>query len=58
MKERFCWNCGASMGLIADKYYDSHDTCGELECDKAARDAHRQEIEEAHRELDRRMGWD
>ena len=55
-QERFCWNCGASMGRIERKYYDSRDTCGEVECNRAAADAERAERDEAHRKLDERMG--
>lgn len=57
-KQRFCWNCGADMGLIEDKYYDSRDTCGSTECERENRDRHAEEREQAHEQLDREMGWD
>ena len=56
-RERHCWFCGASMGIIEDRHYDRGDTCGKLECDRAARDAQAAEREEAHERLDRDMGW-
>jgi hypothetical protein len=56
-KERFCWYCGDSMGLIESRYYDRRDTCGKLECQREERAAYQEEREEAHRELDERMGW-
>lgn len=56
-KERFCWNCGDSMGVIEDKYYDRSDTCGKRECEREARDQARAERDEAHEKLDRDMGW-
>lgn len=36
---RHCFNCGAELGRYRD--YDRLDTCGEQECEKAARDAAR-----------------
>jgi hypothetical protein len=54
-KERFCFNCGASLGCYAD--YDRLDDCGAKECTRAARDALAQERDEAHEQLDRDMGW-
>lgn len=56
-KERFCWNCGASMGVIENRYYDSRDTCGATECDREARYQAEAERAEAHEQLDRDMGW-
>lgn len=56
-KQRFCWNCGEDMGFIENCYYDRRDVCGKLECNRAAADAAREEREDAHRELDDRMGW-
>jgi hypothetical protein len=55
-KMRHCFNCGAELGEYAD--YDPLDTCGQMECERAARDAAIQEREEAHERLDRNMGWD
>jgi len=56
-KERFCWNCGKSLGVIQNRYYDRTDTCGARECERELRDQLRAKREEAHRELDERMGW-
>lgn len=56
-KERFCWYCGQSMGLIENRYYDRGDTCGHHECERAARDAQQQERDEAHDQLDADTGW-
>ena len=57
-KERFCCVCGASMGVIERKYYDSRDTCGKADCEREMRDSERAEREEAHERLDRDRGWD
>ena len=54
-KERFCFNCGASLGVYAD--YDRMDACGARECVQAARDAYVQERDEAHEQLDRDFGY-
>lgn len=51
-KIRHCWYCGADMGFIENRYYDRGDTCGKQECDRAARDAHAEEREEAHDRVD------
>lgn len=56
-KVRHCFNCGADMGFIEDRYYDRLDPCGARECERAARDAHAEERDEAHDRLDRDMGW-
>lgn len=56
-KERFCWNCGKSMGWVENKFYDRMDTCGERECTQAERNVHQACRDEAHEELDRDMGW-
>jgi len=50
-KERFCWYCGESLGVIEDKFYDRDDVCGAVECHRALRDVYREE----HADLDR--GW-
>lgn len=52
---RHCFNCGAELGVYAD--YDPLDDCGKSECLRAAQDAHRQEREQAHEQLDRDRGW-
>lgn len=54
-KLRHCFNCGAEIGVYAD--FDRLDTCGKRECDREARNAHAEEREEAHEQLDRDMGW-
>lgn len=56
-KERFCWNCGESMGFIESRYYDSRDTCESNECLREARDSAAAERDEAHEQLDRDRGW-
>ena len=56
-KERFCFNCGESMGFIEDRYYDRRDCCGKRECARVDQEMYREEREEAHRDLDERMGW-
>ena len=56
-KIRYCWHCGESMGEIDSCYYDSRDVCGKRECNRAVQDAYREEREEAHRDLDERMGY-
>lgn len=55
VKERFCFNCGKSLGSYAD--WDQFDDCGERECASAHRDAAAQERAEAHEQLDRDRGW-
>ena len=57
-KERFCAQCGASLGFIEKRYYERGDTCGAIQCNRDARDDARAEREEAHRELVDRMEWD
>lgn len=57
-KQRFCWNCGADMGFIENRYYERMDTCGSAECLREERNAHAAEREEAHERLDRDNGWD
>ena len=57
-KVRHCWNCGADMGFIENRYYDRGDTCESPECNRAARDAEQAERDEAHEQLDRDNGWD
>lgn len=56
-RERHCWNCGDSMGVIEDCYYDRTDTCGKSECEREARDERSSERDEAHEQLDRDRGW-
>ncbi len=54
-KMRHCFYCGAELGMSA--YYEPLDTCGKLECDRAARDAAQEERDVAHEQLYRDMGW-
>ena len=56
-KMRYCWNCGAQLGLLTRAEWMPSDTCGARDCERAARDADRLEREEAHYELDRDRGW-
>jgi hypothetical protein len=56
-KMRHCWYCGDELGFIEAKYYDRGDTCGKLECNRAASDQDREERAEAHEQLDRDRGW-
>lgn len=55
-KVRSCWNCGADMGFIENRYYDRMDTCGSAECLREERDAARAERDDAHDQLDRDRG--
>ena len=57
-QERFCWNCGASLGFIARMNYDRTDVCGKQECGREQRNMFAAEREEAHEQLDRDMGYD
>lgn len=54
-KMRHCFFCGEELGVYAD--HDPLDTCGKAECNREANNAAREEREEAHRELDRRLGY-
>lgn len=56
-KERFCPNCGASMGFIENRHYYRNDTCGRMQCERAAREDAAAEREEAHERLDRDNDW-
>jgi hypothetical protein len=56
-KMRHCWNCGAEMGLIEDRYFDRRDTCWRLACEREARDQERAERDKAHEQLDRDLGY-
>lgn len=56
-KERFCWNCGASMGFIEARHYDRTDTCGKPECEREARYEREAERADAHAALDESNGW-
>lgn len=56
-KVRHCWNCGADMGFIENRYYDRRDTCGSPACEREARDQEQADRDEAHEQLDRDRGW-
>lgn len=56
-RERFCWYCGDSLGVVEGRHYEHTDTCGKRECERAAGDAARAERDEAHEQLDRDRGW-
>ncbi|MDB5612089.1 MAG: hypothetical protein JWP25_8989 [Bradyrhizobium sp.] len=56
-KMRFCCNCGAGLGVYADRDYDRRDTCGAQECEREMRQQDIAERDEAHEQLDRDLGW-
>lgn len=56
-KMRHCWYCGEELGVMERRLYDELDTCGKVECEREARDAEREERDNAHDQLDRDMGW-
>jgi hypothetical protein len=53
---RHCFYCGEELGRYWDK--DPLDTCGKAECNREARYADQEIREEAHRQLDRDLGYD
>jgi hypothetical protein len=57
IKLRHCWNCGAEIGYIDDRFYDKGDTCESPECNREARHQAAAERDKAHEQLDRDMGW-
>ena len=52
---RHCFNCGEELGRYAD--FDRMDHCGHPACSREARTCAAEEREDAHRDLDDRMGW-
>jgi len=56
-KERFCWNCGASLGVLTRAEWEPRDDCGQMDCVRASQDAARAERDEAHEQIDRDLGW-
>ena len=54
---RYCWFCGAPLGVIEDRHYDRNDTCGKAECEREMRHAAQDERAEAHERLDHDRGW-
>jgi len=53
---RHCFFCGEELGRYLD--YDPLDNCGRIEGRREAQRAAEIERDEAHRKLDRDMGWD
>lgn len=56
-KMRHYFNCGAELGVLSRAEWSPLDDCGSPECLRAAREAYRQEREEAHEQLDKDMGY-
>jgi hypothetical protein len=46
-KMRYCFNCGAELGIYADRDYSDFDTCGDPKCEREARYAAEAEEAEA-----------
>jgi hypothetical protein len=53
-KMRHCFNCRAELGVYPD--YNKIDTCGKIECHRAATRERRAQRAEAHAKRD--MEWD
>jgi hypothetical protein len=53
---QFCYFCGAELGVYEADPRD-RDTCGAVECNRAARADIEAEREDAHEQLDRDRGW-
>lgn len=49
---RHCWNCGADMGFIENRYWDQLDVCGKIECHRAQQDAFASDRQAAHDAVD------
>lgn len=59
MYTHYCFYCGEELGMFKRKQSQRDlDSCGKLECDRAARDCLQEEREQAHEHLDRMNGWD
>jgi hypothetical protein len=58
-KVRHCWNCGADMGFIENRFYERTDVCGKYECHRAEQDAIASERQDAHDAVDDyfNSGW-
>ena len=52
-----CEWCGADLGGSVTKWPEELVTCGAPECEREARDEMRARREDAHKQLDRDMGW-
>ncbi len=58
MKVQHCEYCGDDLGTTVHKFAgDEPVVCGKQECSRYAREVMAQEREDAHRDLDERMGW-
>lgn len=55
-KMQHCFNCGAELGVY-EAYYGDLQNCGASECNRAERETHEAEREEAHQRLDDEMGY-
>lgn len=58
MKVAHCEYCGDDLGDKVERYHgDPPVTCGKQDCERWARDCMAEQREDAHRDLDDRMGW-
>ena len=57
MKVKDCEICGAELRVPEARQGETV-TCGAPACDREARAIAQQERDEAHEDLDRRLGWD
>lgn len=55
-KMQHCDYCGEEIGVFA-KYPGDILSCGQIECNRAARDDEQARRDEAHEQLDRDMGY-
>lgn len=55
-KTRYCWYCGQNMGWIANRDYDTRDTCESAECAREVRSAAAEDRQDAHDQIDRDRG--
>lgn len=51
-RERFCWVCGESLGLLTRAEWQPFDTCGKTACNREAQAREREFAREAHEQLD------
>lgn len=52
-----CEYCGEELGYSVKKWPGELVTCGKPECLRYERDCYQEEREEAHRQLDRDLGY-
>lgn len=62
-RERFCWNCGTSLGVLSAGYDPLDLVCERVECERAADEQARSDREYEHeerleREERRRRGFE